>query len=415
MLRSKGLRDMEEIDEMLDLVRLQFVRRDRKLENAHYRLPKTIIPFHQVMRAAGIGRDQQRTKSAFFKAFVACCLKHGDGRLSFDELMDIANGKEDLFDDLAGGAETGSQGQVDEIAPTGESESVERLHERRSTASLTESDLVPAGQNPAADAPPPTSAVDPRVLEALEKLSSGFARAKSGDPFEIYEFVDAPAPFQHVPLREFPADRPAPTGEIDPLDLVRLEANDGIHKWQVMQGRSEVLGRLHPLMLPPHASAIWYGQQLGWGEVEMRELARFGNAGEPSKIDVDADPLKMLRALRGVVELQLRELARVEPSHLLADPAKASIAAEDLSLWWLYVLFCRHSAVAFMLTNKRGLFHGVEGPDVSMQDGKAIMGDSYIRMISIECAEAEQMDHVHLLEDRNGDDLRRRPVYHFEW
>lgn len=274
---------------------------------------------------------------------------------------------------------------------------------------------VEASVQPVDDAAQPSSRDDPRVAQAEQKRSQGFASCRSSNPFAVYDFVKAPPPFQHVPLRDFPVGRPSITGEIEPLDLVRLEVNDTDHRLQVMPGKSSVLGRLHTLMLPPHASAIWYGQQLGWGEVELRDIAGFGNAGQPIMIDIEANSRKMLRALRGVAELRMRELATFEPSHLVADPIKAGEAAEDLARWWLYVLFYRHESSSFVFSGRPGIFHGVEAPDVSMQDGKAVLGNSYIRMISCDCEKWEREFHFDKLVDANGKDIRRRPVFEESW
>ena len=100
-MRSKELQALGSLDAMLQHVLLQLKKRDRKLEVAHFRLPKTIIPFYQVMRASGIGRDLQRPVSSFFKRFVALCVEHGHGRVHADELLELARYKNSLFEDLS--------------------------------------------------------------------------------------------------------------------------------------------------------------------------------------------------------------------------------------------------------------------------------------------------------------------------
>ena len=87
------------------------------------------------------------------------------------------------------------------------------------------------------------------------------------------------------------------------------------------------------------------------------------------------------KALLGAVSLQIRELANVQSSHLLAADENASEAAEDLARWWMFVMFVRLNPEKMMAMLPPGFLHGVHGPDVSIEDGKPVMGDSHIRII----------------------------------
>ncbi len=79
--------------------------------------------------------------------------------------------------------------------------------------------------------------------------------------------------------------------------------------------------------------------------------------------------------------LQIRELANKETSHLLADEEKTTEAAEDLARWWIYVTLVRLNPENMMPLLPVGFLHGVHGPDVSIEDGKAVLGETYIRII----------------------------------
>lgn len=107
----------------------------------------------------------------------------------------------------------------------------------------------------------------------------------------------------------------------------------------------------------------------------------FGSASRPEKFKPGGDWRLLHKALRGVASLQLRGLANVESSHLLAADEKANEAAEDLSRWWMFVMFVRLNPEKMMAMFPPGFLHGVHGPDVAIEDGKPVMGDSHIRII----------------------------------
>lgn len=389
MLRSKELKALEEIDAMMELVRLQFVRRDRNLEVAHYRLPRTIIPFHQVMKAAGIGRDLQRTKTSFFKSFAEICAQTGDGSLSADELVALAKAKEGLFEGSdEGGLQPDTQSNVAEGFKTMKPES-EAENEASACPAPHIGDSKTIGVEAFVSA---KRTIEPQVAKVPVKLeaevakaktirSSGFGNCRTDKPFDAYRYSEGQAPFQFVPLRDAGPVKEPVGASIKPADFVRLEVCPSGYELEVVSDRSAVLGRCHELMLPNEPEAAVYGRRAGWSMPEARELLAFGSASRPEKIGSGGDWEKLDKALVGVAGLQLKALAIAQPSHLIADPAKASEAAEDLGRWWMFVMLVRLNPEKMMAMLPPGFLHGVHGPDVSIEDGRPVMGDSHIRII----------------------------------
>ena len=242
------------------------------------------------------------------------------------------------------------------------------------------------------EAKPPKQLIEPELAKLPAELeaevaraqtirSSRFATSRCERPFDAYRYSSGKAPFQFMPLRERGPENDRLLTVLEPSDFVRLEVGTSGCEFEVMPGRSAVLGRCHELMLPTNAAAVLYGSKLGWPNSESRELMAFGSASRPEKFKPGGDWRLLHKALRGVASLQIRELANVQTSHLLAADEKAKEAAEDLSRWWMFVMFVRLNPERMMAMLPPGYLHGVHGPDVAIEDGKPVMGDSHIRII----------------------------------
>jgi len=242
------------------------------------------------------------------------------------------------------------------------------------------------------EAKPPKQLIEPELAKLPAELEAEVARAKTirssrfatsrcERPFDAYRYSSGKAPFQFMPLRERGPENDRLLTVLEPSDFVRLEVGTSGCEFEVMPGRSAVLGRCHELMLPTNAAAVLYGSKLGWPNSESRKLMAFGSASRPEKFEPGGDWRLLHKALRGVAALQIRELANVQSSHLLAVDEKANEAAEDLSRWWMFVMFVRLNPEKMMAMLPPGFLHGVHGPDVAIEDGRPVMGDSHIRII----------------------------------
>ena len=244
----------------------------------------------------------------------------------------------------------------------------------------------------AEEAKPPKQLIEPElaklpvdleaeVAKAKAIRSSGFGNCRTDKPFDAYRYSEGQSPFQFVPFRDAGPVKEPVSASIKLADFVRLEVCPSGYELEVVSDRSAILGRCHELMLPNEPEAAVYGRRAGWSMPEARELLAFGSASRPEKIGAGGDWEKLDKALVGVAGLQLKALANAQSSHLLADPAKASEAAEDLGRWWMFVLFVRLNPEKMMAMLPTGFLHGVHGPDVAIEDGRPVMGDSHIRII----------------------------------
>ena len=412
------------------LMQAELVRRRALAECWKYNLPKTILAFHSVLHVAGLRRDDLRVRMRFFSRFVDLVVEFTEGRVDRSVLMEAANEAEDLFSKMGRSGDESAQA-FDELNSSGDlrkrlSDAIETMPagERRNRllaaysagAGLdSEGRLIfesieafsncVKGDAPsptpkqatvddvvADEAKPPKQLIEPELAKLPAELEAEVARAKTirssmlatsrcERPFDAYRYSSGKAPFQFMPLRDRGPENDRILTVLKPTDFVRLEVGTSGCEFEVMPGRSAVLGRCHELMLPTEPSAALYGSKLGWPDTEARELMTFGSASRPEKFKPGGDWRLLHKALRGVASLQLRGLANVESSHLLAADEKANEAAEDLSRWWMFVMFVRLNPEKMMAMFPPGFLHGVHGPDVAIEDGKPVMGDSHIRII----------------------------------
>ncbi|MBS7671539.1 hypothetical protein [Croceicoccus gelatinilyticus] len=446
-------------------------RRRTLAEGWRYQLPKAVLPLYSALHVGKIGRDKCRSGSSFMREFIDLVARHaaeGVTRADLVEACEItaeqfeqelrsaqpADGSSETFTDLqarlereldrigeelqaidqddaegveqlqaemraltkvsalGGGIDAAGRIQFKDalalMERLGESQSAASGKTERSTNGMAaDPDETPL-PSPEVVANWPTSIEDPRVVEAMTVRTTGFGSTPSSEPFVGYLFNARPAPFSFVPMRHAEA-RKVTSGVLEPADLVRIEVPKGLFKVEQLDGHSPVLGRGHQLMLPPHASAEWYGQQLGWGEQDLRKIQPFGNAGSPDSISTSGSVEKLEEALAGVASLQLRKLITAQPEHLLADSTMFNEAVQDLARWWMFVLFARHCSRNFEIVMPGAMFHGVHGPDFVIEDGRPVFGDSHFRIQDPMILMREgQFTDKEIVDSGRGERRRRR-------
>lgn len=446
-------------------------RRRMIAEGWRYQLPKRVLPIFSILHAGKIVRDKSRPGSPFMREFIDLVLRHaGEGVVRADlvEACEItaeqfeqelrsaqpADASSETFADLQARLERELDriGEELQVIDQDDAEGVEQLQaEMRALTKVSalgggidaagriqfkdafalmerlgesqaaavgkaerSTNVTPAEPDEAAPPSPdavanwPTSIEDPRVVEAMRVRTTGLGSTSTSEPFVGYLFNARPAPFSFVPMRQAEA-RKVTTGVLEPADLVRIEVPKGLFKVEQLDGHSPVLGRGHHLMLPPHASAEWYGQQLGWGEQDLRKIQPFGNAGNPDSISTSGSVEKLEEALAGVASLQLRKLITAQPEHLLADSMMFNEAVQDLARWWMFVLFARHCSRNFEIVMPGAMFHGVHGPDFVIEDGRPVFGDSHFRIQDPMILMREgQFTDKEIVDSGRGERRRRR-------
>lgn len=254
----------------------------------------------------------------------------------------------------------------------------------------------------------PTSSEDREVERAKQRRSLGLGAIAAKTGFFGFEYTPAAPPFAYMPLRPDHAGESV-SGPIDPKDIARFEVGVGMLYILSKAEESPILGRGHALMLPPHTSIEWYGQKLGWSEASLRRIRPFGDCANPETITAAGDFDKLMEALRGVVELRLREMLARNPTHKLSDPECYGEAVEDLARWWYFILLARHNLLLFDKLRDDCFLHGVHGPDFVIEGGRPVFGKAHFVIMAFQAAKFEpSQSDEELKSNPKTKGLRRR-------
>jgi hypothetical protein len=252
---------------------------------------------------------------------------------------------------------------------------------------------------------------DLRVTFADKHRSNGFNRSvRAEHPFAGWVYCPAEPPFSNMSTRPI-AQVVSHNEKLEAADLSRLEMWSPSYRASVVDGRSSVLGLGHELMLPPHSSLDWYGDQLGWEDADKSKAAAFGSPSDPSSIRPGGDPEMLMKMLRANVDLQLKQLSRDRGDGFFEDQKRLALATEDLARWWVFILIVRHDPDMFEPVFGPGYFHGVEAPDFFLDvEEKPVFGPSHIRlsMAKVDEIEAGENADAVLASSAYYGHLRRR-------
>lgn len=187
----------------------------------------------------------------------------------------------------------------------------------------------------------------------------------------------------YVPLRHQPdmSSKEGQEGPIEPADLARIEVGPGPWKMIKFTGDCDI-GKPHELMLPPHSSLRWYGEQLGWPEDDCDRLSLFGSPAKPYTVNADGDIHLLLRAFRSHAKDRVLALPYKTDDEFAPVNNRDELVniTESLSRYWLFVLLARHRQDHFCNLLGESFFHGVIGPDFFIHtDGSAVFcPDDYV-------------------------------------
>ena len=239
----------------------------------------------------------------------------------------------------------------------------------------------------------PTTFDAPEVVRAESKTSYGFNKSiPSATPFAGWEYTSDPYPFAYMALRSNPI-RGFVDGVLEAADSVRPEMPHTDYMAQVRHGRSSVMGLGHELMMLPRSDFEWYGEQLGWQDVQMRKILSFGNPLKPETVRPNGDGELLKQLLRGNAELRLRALANSHDNGFFSSDERLADATEDLARWWAYMLLARHDPDMFEPIFGPGYFHGVEATDMLIDlEKRPVFGNSHFRLVSPKVMELEQAE-----------------------
>lgn len=392
--------------EALDrLLNEEIGRRRAMAEGWRYSLPKAALPFYAALHASRLGRNELRTNTRFFGDFLDF-LAARTPHVSRSDLELAAQKTEEQFAlELQIDRERTAVSQdVDRLNAATKVE-LARLDEEAATSSEREAELadriqhlrvlidmgggldgagnvvLPSDQLAALRLPglvPEVQLADdePQLLEdspeaAQARLGRSFFLAKTTRENHMagYIFRGLSDPENFVPAR-------VPCGfeydgelELQAELFDRVEIPAGCNSILREDDYSPVLGRGHELMLPSFGLAQDYGNALGWGEQDIRQIRPFGAIWDTSRSYPLANVSKLIEAIRGVVILRMKELVSRQASHRLADPIVFEEAVEDLTRYWLFVLYGRHAMETFEEALGACYFHGVHGPDFVIEDG----------------------------------------------
>ncbi|MEH6790639.1 hypothetical protein [Parasphingorhabdus sp.] len=252
---------------------------------------------------------------------------------------------------------------------------------------------------------------DLRVEIADKHRSNGFNRSKNNEhPFAGWVYCPAEPPFSNMSTRPI-AQVISHDEKLKAADLSRLEMWSPSYRASIVDGRSSVLGLGHELMLPPHSSLDWYGDQLGWQDADKSKISAFGRPSDPSSIRPNGDPQMLMKMLRANVNLRLKQLSETRGDGFFEDQKRLALATEDLARWWAFILIVRHDPDMFEPVFGPGYFHGVEAPDFFLDvEEKPVFGPSHIRlsMAKVDEIEAGENADAVLASSTYHDYLRRR-------
>jgi hypothetical protein len=228
----------------------------------------------------------------------------------------------------------------------------------------------------------PVSMAELEIIADKVPRSTGISRSHgnltSRQAFAGWAPHTRDVPYGHMMIRRHHdmSVKAGKEGDIHPIEWSRPEMPEGSWQATVARDTSRVLGRSHPLMLPPNSSLAWYGGMLGWSEVDIRSLAAFGSPARPESVTAKGDPAKLVEAMRGVVRMQLQQLLVEAPSHYLSEQVdlkkRHEIACQHLSRWWIFMLLARHRMEDFDLIFTREFFGGTDGPDFFVEPTGAV-------------------------------------------
>lgn len=380
-------------DSLTRMLRAEFVRRHHLHETWRHMVPKRFLPLIAALIAADVKYDDIKANSALLNALLKAIADWYKDR----------NGKDVALKDAAETGLTGTKALQAAAQKTGEellavmresfadtrpAEEVPAPPSRLTQAS-TPTEQQPAG--PDFESGPktaiskdatislqdrnavPSSDAEWREVLARAPRSTGLSRSIYDRPFAgwaDHRDRDGDDPRTYIPLRYQPdlSSREGKEGPIEPADLARIEVGPG--PWRMVK-RIDIcdLGTAHALMLPPHSSLRWYGEELGWSAADCDKLSGFGSPARPYTVTANGNIDLLMKAFRLHAERRVKEISRqAEGSSAPAGQARATkYVIEQLSPYWLFVLLARHRQDQFCNLLGEKFFHGVLGPDFVLQ------------------------------------------------
>ena len=371
-LRAAKARELEEYDGIRRVLVAELARRYTLAEQWRYKMPQFMDPVIAVLQVAGVHRDALRPgKETLLNKII---------ELVANESPHLKGGQEVL-------------------------KSAARLAYGR--FKVVDDDPPPVDRNlPPIFTPDKLDPWPEKLADMIPKArelprSSGLSRSTGEPPFAKWEPITHRPPYCFMGFRLQPdlSEREGVEGFVEPADLARLEMPPGPYQGQIVRGISPILGQPHPLMLPPHSSLAWYGQQLKWSTEKIAAIEAFGSPASPKNITRNGDARLLIDAFREEARSRIFQLRVIEPGHFLSLPdneQERSEAAEDLARWWLFILVARHLQRDADALFEGHFYHGIHAPDFTVTaSGDANFGnEERAAYVLIKASELRDADPV---------------------